>query len=177
MKAELFEQIKKNSPNLFEGDPDFPLAYIECDDGWFDIIDAALSTIQGHITNRNNQIQSNIEYAKDHDIDDPAYPEWRKEIELLEYPQVQQIKEKFGGLRIYLSNEDDYIFGIINMAERIAVRTCEVCGAKGQMRGGSWLKTLCDEHHEEREQAGAKRHMKEKQMRLDLESAWEQAIK
>ena len=175
MKEELFEQIKKNSPDLFDGAPGFPLAYIECDDGWFDIIDAALTTIQGHIRNRNNQIQSNIEYAKDHDIEHPSYPEWRKEVELLEYPQVQQIKEKFGGLRIYLSNEDDYIHGIIYMAERMAARTCEVCGAKGQMRGGSWLKTLCDEHHEEREGHRAKRLMKEKQ--IDMESAWEQAIK
>ena len=175
MKTELFEQIKKNSPNLFEGDPGFPLAYIECDDGWFDIIDAALMTIHGHITSRNNQIQSNIEYAKDHDINDPAYPEWRKDIELLEYPQVQQIKEKFGGLRIYLSNEDDYIFGIINMAEAMAARTCEVCGAKGHLRGGSWLKTLCDEHHEEREEHRTKRLMKEKQ--IDMEDVWNQAIK
>ena len=177
MNEELFEQIKKNSSNLFEGAPGFPLAYIECDDGWFDIIDAALTTIQGHITNRNNQIQSNIKYAKDHDINDPAYPEWRKDIELLEYPQVQQIKEKFGGLRIYLSSEDDYIFGIISMAEAMAARTCEVCGAKGHLRSGSWFKNLCEEHHKEREEHRAERLMKEKQMRLNLESAWEQAIK
>ena len=175
MKTELNNQIIKNSSKLFDGTSRYP-SYVECDDGWYDIIDAALSTIQGHITNRNNQILNNIEWHAKRDIGEPI-PDWRRETELLEYPQVQQIKEKFGGLRIYLSNEDDYIFGIINMAERIAVRTCEVCGAKGQMRGGSWLKTLCDEHHEEREQAGAKRHMKEKQMRLDLESAWEQAIK
>ena len=135
MKTELNNQIMKNSSKLFDGTSGYS-SYVECDDGWFDIIDAALMTIHGHITSRNNQIQSNIEYAKDHDINDPAYPEWRKDIELLEYPQVQQIKEKFGGLRIYLSNEDDYIHGIINMAEAIAVRTCEVCGDYGKLQIG-----------------------------------------
>lgn len=174
MKAELFEQIKKNSPDLFEGAPGFPLAYIECDNGWFDIIDAALRTIHGHITSRNNQILSNIEWHAQRDIGEEI-PDWRRETELLEYPQVQQIKEKFGGLRIYLSWEDDYIYGIINMAEAMAARTCEVCGDHGELRGGSWFKTLCDEHHEEREKVRAKRLMKEKQ--IDMESVWNWSIK
>ena len=167
MKTELNNQIMKNSSKLFDGTSGYS-SYVECDDGWFDIIDAALTTIQGHITNRNNQIQSNIEWHATRDIGEPI-PDWRRETELLEYPQVQQIKEKFGGLRIYLSIEDEYIHGIINMAEAMAVRTCEVCGAKGTMRGGSWLKTLCDEHHKEREEHRAKRYK--------TEEAWEQAIK
>lgn len=73
------------------------------------------------------------------------------------YPQVAQIKEKFGGLRFYVDAADDYTYGAISMAESIASRTCEVCGAPGTRRSGGWIRTLCD-HHEEERQAFYKRH-------------------
>jgi hypothetical protein len=58
---------------------------------------------------------------------------------------IVQIKEKFGGLRIYTSVTDDAIDGIVTTAEKRAAVTCEVCGAPGRMRDGGWLKTLCDD--------------------------------
>lgn len=73
------------------------------------------------------------------------------------YPQVAQIKEKFGGLRFYIDAADDYTYGAINMAEQVASRTCEVCGAPGTRRSGGWIRTLCD-HHEEERQAMYRRH-------------------
>lgn len=68
--------------------------------------------------------------------------------------QVQQIKEKFGGLRFYVqlkrstSSEDGFYADIqscIRTAEAKAARTCEACGSPGTL-GGSWLKTYCDKH-------------------------------
>jgi hypothetical protein len=63
-------------------------------------------------------------------------------------PQVKmrQIKEKFGGLRIYYDGGDDAIGGMVDMAEAIAEFTCEECGKPGRYRDGGWIKTLCDEH-------------------------------
>ena len=63
---------------------------------------------------------------------------------------VDQVKEKFGQLRFYLSREDDVLHGMISMAEYMSGQICETCGHRGKTRGGSWVVTLCDLHHEER---------------------------
>ena len=63
---------------------------------------------------------------------------------------VDQVKEKFGKLRFYLSREDDVIHGMVSMAEYMSGQICETCGERGQLRTGSWLVTLCDMHHQAR---------------------------
>ena len=63
---------------------------------------------------------------------------------------VDQVKEKFGRLRFYLSKEDDVMHGMVSMAEYMSGQICETCGERGKTRGGSWFVTLCDKHHEER---------------------------
>ena len=63
---------------------------------------------------------------------------------------VDQIKEKFGKLRFYLSREDNVIQGMVTLAEYMSGHTCEICGERGQLRTGSWLVTLCDMHHQAR---------------------------
>lgn len=57
--------------------------------------------------------------------------------------KIDQIKEKFGGLRFYYSGGDKQIAGMVRFAEHLCERTCEVSGEKGELcaRGG-WLKTL-----------------------------------
>jgi len=60
---------------------------------------------------------------------------------------VYQVKEKYGGLRFYCDGEGrPEIEYAIHRAERRAARTCERCGARGRLMGGSWLATLCDQH-------------------------------
>ena len=63
---------------------------------------------------------------------------------------VDQIKEKFGKLRFYLSKEDDVMLGMVTLAEYMSGHTCEICGERGELRTGSWLVTLCDKHHDAR---------------------------
>ena len=60
--------------------------------------------------------------------------------------EVLQVKEKFGGLRIYLGPHTDETDAIISAAEQEARKTCEDCGSKEsvELRGGGWLRTLCD---------------------------------
>jgi len=62
---------------------------------------------------------------------------------------IQQIKEKFGGLRFYYDGGDAHISGMETMAEIWAGRTCETCGNKGERRSGGWIRTLCDFHETE----------------------------
>ena len=63
---------------------------------------------------------------------------------------VDQVKEKFGRLRFYLSREDDVMHGMVSMAEHMSGQICEVCGNRGKMRTKGWMVTLCDLHHDER---------------------------
>jgi hypothetical protein len=66
---------------------------------------------------------------------------------------ITQIKEKFGGLRIYVHGGDyDAIDDIIRTAERECAITCEICGKPGTLRNlKGWLKTACEEHGNELE--------------------------
>lgn len=64
--------------------------------------------------------------------------------------QVVQVKEKFGGLRIYTDKSPKYIWDLIADIETKSYKTCEVCGKRGKPREGGWIKTLCNEHSEER---------------------------
>ena len=64
--------------------------------------------------------------------------------------QVCQVKEKFGALRFYINTGSDEIFKKIHSYENQSYETCETCGEKGELRLGSWYKTLCNKHHEER---------------------------
>ena len=65
-----------------------------------------------------------------------------------------QIKEKFGGLRIYLGGMKAGLFedvhNIVSNAEDESYTICEVCGKPGKPRQGGWIKTLCDECATER---------------------------
>lgn len=60
------------------------------------------------------------------------------------YPRAVQVKEKFGGLRFYMSLTNDKISELIREAEKKSVTICEECGESGQIRNGSWIRCLCD---------------------------------
>lgn len=66
-------------------------------------------------------------------------------------PEIMRVKEKFGGLRFYTSYSNDFLAGMISMAESASYRICELCGKPGKPRYGGWVLTLCDECHNERE--------------------------
>lgn len=60
-----------------------------------------------------------------------------------------QIKEKFGGLRFYVSGgETDHRMRLaIEAAEYESLVTCEGCGSPGWADGDIWIQTLCEAHH------------------------------
>ena len=95
--------------------------------GWYPILETLCANIQSHIDWR-------VKQGKD-------------------CPQVvvEQIKEKFGGLRFYYQGGDDEISGMVRMAEAWADVACEECGAAGKRRSGGWIRTLCDQHENERQ--------------------------
>jgi hypothetical protein len=64
-------------------------------------------------------------------------------------PMITQVKEKFGGLRIYYSypHDDTSDFeDLVIRVEKQSYTVCEDCGQPGTLRSGGWFKTLCDTH-------------------------------
>lgn len=60
--------------------------------------------------------------------------------------QAAQIKEKFGGLRIYIDGLAPQYDAIVDAAESVSASVCECCGRSGQRRSSSgWLKTRCED--------------------------------
>lgn len=63
--------------------------------------------------------------------------------------KIVQVKEKFGGLRLYTNMYTDETEKIIDIAERAAAETCENCGSKEDVSAkGGWIKTYCAKCHE-----------------------------
>jgi hypothetical protein len=58
------------------------------------------------------------------------------------------VKEKFGGLRFYMSMETEEMSLAIQEAEAQSAAACEACGLPGKRRGRGWVKTLCDTYAE-----------------------------
>jgi hypothetical protein len=70
--------------------------------------------------------------------------------------KVDQIKEKFGKLRIYVANGSEPIYSAIAEAETESGKACEDCGAPGRSdswagkENSGWIRTLCEQHGKER---------------------------
>lgn len=64
-----------------------------------------------------------------------------------------QVKEKFGGLRIYFeidSNDpnSDMVRMVLTQVEEDSFEICEVCGKPGHRRPRQYVQTLCEECNE-----------------------------
>jgi hypothetical protein len=126
------KQMEARFPKMFAE----PYGGFAVGPGWWPIIESLCSQIQHHIDWKN------------------------KQLEVVAQVTVNQIKEKFGGLRFYYSGGDDAIDGMVRMAESWAAHSCEECGAAGKSRGGGWIRTLCDTHEAERQQRMKERFTK-----------------
>ena len=62
------------------------------------------------------------------------------------YYRIEQIKEKFGGLRFSPNTGTEETNALITEAEKKSLSICETCGKPGVLRAGGWIQTLCDEH-------------------------------
>lgn len=58
--------------------------------------------------------------------------------------QLAQVKEKFGGLRIYVDDHTDEVDAVIKAAEGECWVTCTECGKRGTQIDDGWIRTLCE---------------------------------
>ena len=115
---EFIKMTEKSWDELYEKYPDlFANIGIEVNFGWHDIISSVCYRIKQHEKNKKSDY----------------------------YPVTfDQIKEKWGGLRIYYIGGDDYIRGVVDMAEEMSYKICERCGCPGSPNKQGWVMTLCD---------------------------------
>jgi len=125
MNNENTKKLWNNFPNLYSGkdksvqDSLIPFGF-ECQDGWFKIIYDLSEKLEKLI----------IEDKKT--SPDPNY-----------FPIALQVKEKFGGLRFYMTCATDDMENAIADAEKMCDETCEVCGNEGTLTGERWLAVRC----------------------------------
>jgi hypothetical protein len=87
----------------------------ECGDGWFELLKECIERL------------SALRKKGNYDI------------------VADQVKEKFGTLRFYLSSSTDEMDKVIEQAEARSEETCENCGKPGSMQPGRWRSVMCKE--------------------------------
>lgn len=95
----------------------------ECEDGWFDLLQKFFADIAAHlrIEGRSDVVAYRVQRVVFH-----------------------QIKEKFGGLRLYFSGGDDYVHAAAQATKQRASETCERCGEPGAHKIWHGIeKTIC----------------------------------
>ena len=127
MTEKTWDTLYEKYPALFANKDKTPMQScmafgIECNIGWYDIISSVCYRITQHEKNEKSDY----------------------------YPVTfDQIKEKWGGIRIYHSGGDNYIQGVIAMAEEMSYKICERCGCPGSPNKQGWIMTLCDNCRED----------------------------
>ena len=118
------KRMEEKYPKMFSQ----PYGGFAIGEGWWPIIESLCANIQSHTDwwNKNRETRPVVEQVV-----------------------VEQIKEKFGGLRFYYEGGDEQISGMVRMAEAWASHACEDCGAIGTLGGKGWIKTLCPTHRAE----------------------------
>lgn len=141
LEEKSWNSLYETYPDLFENRNKTPMQSpmsfgIECGLGWYEILSNVCWMIKQHENNKRWR----KEYLEKNDPErlsqEPEY-----------FPvKFDQVKEKYGGLRLYFSGGDDYVEGLVSMAESISYKTCEICGNKGEPNKGGWISVRCEAH-------------------------------
>jgi len=128
MSPEKTKILQDKYPKIFGAKDDqsepYGLYGVECDDGWFDLLDVLCRNIQDHIDHRIAQLKTDEE---------------KEMLQLI----ATQVKSKYGTLRFYYSGGDDYTAGLIHMAEAMSGKLCEFCGDKATYQTKGWITNIC----------------------------------
>ena len=185
MKQELDEYLCNKYPKIFKDRNAPMTETCMCwgfdhGSGWFNIIDKLCANIQGHIDWSEKCFERDTEYNQM--IEDCKSGNWvrfeeyykgwnldtvqKRRAEIVNEkhrevtkpcPQVvaEQVKEKFGTLRFYYRGGDDYIDGVVSMAESMSAVTCDVCSGPAKTGGQGWITTRCESCKEQLEKQRA----------------------
>jgi hypothetical protein len=146
------QQLIEKYPKIFKRYTGNPMGvnWSGVPDGWLPIVDKLCGSIQDYVDNTYDWING--------------------EKEAKGQVRCTQMKEKFGGLRFYTDSGDDYVEGMIRMAEFLCENTCQDCGSEeniGKTRG--WIYTICKSCADKRENTSWK-SLEELKMKQDSSS-------
>lgn len=173
MTKELEDKLIEKYPKLFMNRNAPPTASLmcfgcECGDGWYRLLDHLFGYLTSIMTHPL-ELDYVDEYKNKHRQDKDYYSKYCT-YEVLP-PQIilDQVKEKYGTLRVYYHTDMDDIpedvWGILNLknfyaemekynqridaaidyAEYQSSVTCEVTGSEGKLYSKGWFRTMCPE--------------------------------
>jgi hypothetical protein len=165
MRKELDEKLCKDYPEIFKDRrgnmQETAMCWgFECGDGWYSIIDFLCTGLMNDVKRARHKvkfIEKEMKERKD-DLGRGLYNEKtlaKAKEELLEaeknIPVAVQVKEKFGGLRFYVSGGTDKHHEMISMVEALSYRVCEECSTMVDVERYSigYMRTLCAKHADE----------------------------
>lgn len=129
MTKELDDFLVRKYPKIFadryKGMKETAMCWgFEHDDGWFWLLEQLCSSIQNYIDANNK---------------------YRKPDEQISQVVATQVKEKFGYLNFYYNGGDEYINGMVSLAESMSQYICERCGTIENVGQTSrpWIFTIC----------------------------------
>jgi hypothetical protein len=123
-------------------------------DGWFNLLNSLCMSIQSHLDSptwvKETKLSARIKHwcntrlgtNFDYDFYRPPTPDER-----LKQVVFQQVKEKFGGLRIYYEGGDEFTSGMVALAERLSYHICEKCGKFSEAVAPNkkgWVRYTCN---------------------------------
>jgi len=179
LDQELCKQYPKIFVNRYKSMEETAMCWgFDCGNGWYNIIASLCANIQHHIDWRRQQRASALQYNRclsraiagdtaglvwyytyGNDPTPQTYKSVENDVEHARFRPVpelvvqvtaDQVKEKFGTLRFYYTGGNEFVRGLVAMAESMSAVTCETCGKPGKRVGGGWVTTLCQEHAEAR---------------------------
>lgn len=164
------DSLKTHFPLLFSKNLKNPINFFgfECGDGWYSLLYSTFYTLYSKYSSASYYEKIQLKNLKNFGnyyetyYNLHAYNQSDKDLyfhllEIIEkakketlrakknLPKIEQVKEKYGTLRIYYSGGDKFVAGAIAVAESLSETTCEVCGQKSSINS-LYKKSLCDEH-------------------------------
>lgn len=142
----------------------------ECGNGWYVLLDTLMEDIKFYLKHENESRDREFKQKFLWDLQrwlrlNARKPNsWKTKLAEWIYKnapkgkphlrfRVDQVKEKFGGLRFYYHGGDDEISGMVRLAESLSYRTCEYCGSTkdiGYTKG--WIISCCKSCYESDDQ-------------------------
>lgn len=172
MTPELEIKLTEKYPKLFVNKNKSPMETLicfgcDCGDGWYKILDHLFGYLND-LMERKFSLDYTEEYKKEHKHKSDYYENFYSYKHLPPQIVLDQVKEKYGTLRVYYhleyENIPDEIAPLINMsqvdeklkeyydvidhaidyAEHQSAKTCEITGEDGKLYTKGWYRVLCD---------------------------------
>lgn len=160
MRQDLDDQLCRDYPEIFR-DRRAPMTQtamcwgFACGDGWYALLDeccrllvADLRTVEKDIAQQQHSTahpEHQSDWARQYYTPERLATLEAKRAALREQvPVATQVKEKYGGLRFYVTAATDEQYAYIRFAEAMSYRICESCGTTANVRVfGRWVRTRC----------------------------------